>query len=598
MKTPIIFFASILFKIGQCSDIQYEHELGFRSIGQYLKIFWSDGEGYELTYNKIRFEFDYTGKLTQALFGTNKYELGDTSESCNVPEGIDYTYGVVETRGSDKNPYTCSQCQVVVEEACGEGIKQICNYSTGVVDNPPFNKWSVNSFSRMCQQFYAACDIGRVESECKIRCSASDPPTLKAEICIAPTPSPIDDTTCAETEVWRWQGSSDSYDYLQSSVLTNSGDIIFSGYTAGSFSGNQIGINDFFAFSMNPGDRSENWRWQDGTIESDSIFTSTLTDIGYVVLAGRTVGNFSGNNNGNYDFAAVALDTTDGSEVWRWQDGTPDGDIILTAVSIDSNKIVLSGSTDGNFHGPGQTGYQGYSDFVAIALDPTDGSEIWRWQDGTPRDESITASTLVDSGTIILSGSTNGDFNGIGRGNSDFVAVALDPADGSEIWRWQDGTTTLDRIQTATLVDANTIVLAGHTLGEFSGSNQGSIDFVAVALDITDGSEIWRWQGGTPNNDFIYTSVLVNDGTILFAGDTKGALNGQNHGRDDFASVALDLEDRSEIWSWQDGTFMLDSIKTSVLVGDNVVLAGITESTFSGTSTSAGDFAVVELCVS
>ena len=195
MKSPIIFFASVILGSGlvQGSSIQYEHEMGLRSTGKYLKVFWSDGEGYEVTYNKIRFEFDSTGKLTQTLFGGNKYELGATSEPCNVPEGVDYTGGVVETRGSDKSPYTCSQCEVVVQEACGDGIKQICDYTPGVVDNPPFNKWAVNSFSTMCKQLYAACDAGRVEAECGIKCSASDPPTLKPEVC---PDVPVGDGVC------------------------------------------------------------------------------------------------------------------------------------------------------------------------------------------------------------------------------------------------------------------------------------------------------------------------------------------------------------------------------------------------------------------
>lgn len=36
-------------------------------------------------------------------------------------------------------------------------------------------------------------------------------------------------------------------------------------------------------------------------------------------------------------------------------------------------------------------------------------------------------------------------------------------------------------------------MLAGSTLGDWSGTNAGNIDFAAVKLD-SDGAEVWRWQ--------------------------------------------------------------------------------------------------------
>lgn len=59
---------------------------------------------------------------------------------------------------------------------------------------------------------------------------------------------------------------------------------------------------------------------QGGTEKQDLILNAVMVDNGSVVLAGLTTGNWSGENAGVVDFAAVKLDA-EGVEVWRWQVG-------------------------------------------------------------------------------------------------------------------------------------------------------------------------------------------------------------------------------------------------------------------------------------
>lgn len=45
------------------------------------------------------------------------------------------------------------------------------------------------------------------------------------------------------------------------------------------------------------------------------------------------------------------------------------------------------------------------------------------------------------------------------------------------------------------MVDGDkSVVMAGQTWGNFAGSPKGSFDFIAIKLDAADGTEIWRWQ--------------------------------------------------------------------------------------------------------
>lgn len=72
----------------------------------------------------------------------------------------------------------------------------------------------------------------------------------------------------------------------------------------------------------------------------------------------------------------------------------------------------------------------------------------------------------------------------------------------------QDGTEDFDVIYGATLADeGESVVVTGSTTGNFSGVNAGSTDFVAIKLNLTDGSEVWRWQ--------VRGSLQVPDGWLL-----------------------------------------------------------------------------------
>ena len=55
------------------------------------------------------------------------------------------------------------------------------------------------------------------------------------------------------------------------------------------------------------------------------------------------------------------------------------------------------------------------------------------------------------------------------------------------------GTVEVDVLRAVAIQANGSIVLAGSTLGDWSGLNAGSDDFAALALD-SEGQEIWRWQ--------------------------------------------------------------------------------------------------------
>lgn len=58
----------------------------------------------------------------------------------------------------------------------------------------------------------------------------------------------------------------------------------------------------------------------------------------------------------------------------------------------------------------------------------------------------------------------------------------------------QEGTDKYDTFEIAVLADNESIVMAGHTFGNWSGVNKGGSDFAAVKLDTSLNAYQWRWQ--------------------------------------------------------------------------------------------------------
>ncbi|CAN0289997.1 unnamed protein product, partial [Ectocarpus fasciculatus] len=202
----------------------------------------------------------------------------------------------------------------------------------------------------------------------------------------------------------------------------------------------------------------------------------------------------------------------------------------------DGESVVLAGYTSGNFSGVNA----GSNDFVAVKLNLTDGSEVWRWQDGTDGVDHLGAVAETADGTgYILAGYTEGDWEGENAGDGDFAVVMLD-VDGNESWRWQDGTTESEWLVGVAVQDDGSILVAGQQK-ETDTAGDESIFFTALKLR-ADGEEVtWRWQAGPAGNaSRLYDMAAGSDGKMILAGNTDGSWGDDaNLGSDDFLAVML-----------------------------------------------------------
>lgn len=60
-----------------------------------------------------------------------------------------------------------------------------------------------------------------------------------------------------------------------------------------------------------------------------------------------------------------------------------------------------------------------------------------------------------------------------------------------------------------------------------------------------------RGQNGTAGYDTLHGSVVLADGSIVLCGESDEVWWGAHHGEADFVAVALNSSDGTELWRWQ-----------------------------------------------
>ncbi|WP_158237456.1 outer membrane protein assembly factor BamB family protein [Halegenticoccus soli] len=195
----------------------------------------------------------------------------------------------------------------------------------------------------------------------------------------------------------------------------------------------------------------------------------------------------------------LALDPTDGSVVWRAEGGAP-GDVSASPVAVDDRLYVATGGV--------------------AALDAETGSE--RWHAST---EHVVQGVAVDDRVYVGAAS-----NGSGE-------VAAFTIDGDRWWR----TTEPGQVYTTPVVTENTV---------YAVSKTGTV----TALAATDGHV--RWQESVEPGVF-QPPALANDRIVVGAG------NGTQ-------TIALDATTGERLWTYETGV----SKSAPVVVGDRVLATG------------------------
>lgn len=148
--------------------------------------------------------------------------------------------------------------------------------------------------------------------------------------------------------LWTRQQGTAGADYGTGVSADALGNVYVTGYTTGSLDGANAGAEDAFLTKY---DASGNLQWtrQLGTLAADGSFGVSADELGFVYIAGSTVGSLGGPFAGGGADAFVGKYDSNGNVVWTYQLGTSSTDE-GSGVSADGNgNVYVSGGTVGDF---------------------------------------------------------------------------------------------------------------------------------------------------------------------------------------------------------------------------------------------------------
>lgn len=261
---------------------------------------------------------------------------------------------------------------------------------------------------------------------------------------------------------------------------------------------------------------------------------------------------------GSADEHVYCLDAQTGRVIWRRDLGAAvrgqplfQRSTQVIFVGTDNGELFALGADDGEerwsfraegeiIHQPlivGEALYTSCADGTVLAIDWTNGNEIWRYNhDGASAEFEVSgfAGVAVDDGVV---------FTGFSYG----IVVALDAFDGSEVWSRDvteglslhsriGGMPVMKDVDTTPVLGSRRLYVASYEAGIF-------------ALDREGGSVLWR--DPTPN-----VVELAGRGTTLYAAQASEGV------------LALDTSDGSVIWRTDLGpaTYYRPALFNDVLV--------------------------------
>jgi hypothetical protein len=138
--------------------------------------------------------------------------------------------------------------------------------------------------------------------------------------------------------------------------------------------------------------------------------------------------------------------------------------------------------------------------------------------------------------------------------------------------------------------DVSGVYVAGRTYVTLPGqtSSGGTSDAFVRKYD-HDGTEFWTRQFGTGGTTSTRSNQISGDGsTVYVAGPTSGTLPGQTSSGGSDAFVRRYEHDGTELWTRQFGSATTDWTTGIAVDGSGVYVAGVTDGTLPGQTSSGG----------
>jgi uncharacterized delta-60 repeat protein len=274
--------------------------------------------------------------------------------------------------------------------------------------------------------------------------------------------------------VYTKQWGTDDVDKANGIAIDSNNNIYITGYTMGSLDGTNLGLGDLF-LTKYTSDGSLVWNLQWGTNNYDGGEGIMIDSNNNIYVTGCTKGDINGTN---LEYCDIILSkyTPDGTIIWTKQWGTDQIDFGKDIAIDSNNNIYVTGRTDGSMDG---TNLGNHDPFLTKYTN--DGSFLWTRQ-LTTIDYGTGNSIVIDSSdNIFLTGSVN-NLDGTNFGEYDLFLAKYTP-DGTFIQIKQWGTDTDDHSKDIAINSSGTVYITGYTNGNLGEQNLGYYDLFILGTN-------------------------------------------------------------------------------------------------------------------
>lgn len=309
--------------------------------------------------------------------------------------------------------------------------------------------------------------------------------------------------------VWTIPFGTSGYDRGNAIASDSNGNIYVTGYTSASLDGNSFaGYTDIFLIKYNSNGIRQ-WTKEFGTSNWDIATGIAIDQSDNIYITGNTGGSLDGVTTGRrMDFFIAKFDSS-GNRIWLKQCGTVEEDEAYGIAVDGSNNIYVTGFTSGDLDG---NTLKRLHD-IFITKYNSNGARSWTKQFGTQNDDEGLAICVDNSGYIYVTGTAEGDLNGITLSDNKGFITKYDNS-GTRQW--------------LTMIDTHAF---GHGI---TVDNSGNIYIAGVGGGIkiakfnSTGSNLWVKEIDTQGTDRANCITVDGSGNIYFSGITYRNTNDGN----------------------------------------------------------------------
>lgn len=388
------------------------------------------------------------------------------------------------------------------------------------------------------------------------------------------TSEPINITVNILTNWPRQFTINDDY-FVNSIAIDKTGNIIIAGFTS-SLSNSPDNITPGFDAFIAKYDAQGNQTWikKFGTGGDDRILSVVVDTNGNIIVGGFTNSAFQGFTNTGISDAFIAKYDPNGKQTWLKQFGTSSGDKV-SSVAVDGNTVIATGvheTVGQGFPDPSSNG--GF-----ITRYDSNGDQIWFKLFGKDGLDYIQSVSVAGNSDIIIGGFTG---RALTSGGGDAFIGKYD-SNGDQTWFKQFGTSGTESISSVAVDSKNNVFVGGITDGLFNGSTDVRINDAFVAKFDSNGNQTWLKQFGTSSTDYVNGIAVDADGNVIVAGYTLGSFSGYTKAGFSDAFVTKYDPSGNQTWLKSFGTGGDDRVLgVAVSSGSDIFVAGQTNGAFDG----------------